>query len=85
MDFGLGQFRQLRVYTPKSWPLRVLDTGISAMSNQQKAMMQTQNTLEGRHLPAGLGTRWSPHRGAGRGGQEREVWASLLKLLPAVT
>ena len=46
--------------------------GLSGMSYREETSGQTQDTLEGLHLPVGLGTPWDPPGRAGGSGWGEE-------------
>ncbi|MED6264271.1 Trafficking protein particle complex subunit 14 [Characodon lateralis] len=52
------------------------------MSHREEAQGTAQDTLEGPCLSAGLGTPWAPPEELEEVSGERDVWASLLSLLP---
>ncbi|MEQ2176290.1 hypothetical protein GOODEAATRI_026527 [Goodea atripinnis] len=52
-------------------------------SNRKEAQETVPDKLEGLCLSAGLGTPWAPSEELEEVSGEKEVWASLLSLLPA--
>ncbi|MEQ2295411.1 Galanin receptor type 1 [Ameca splendens] len=56
--------------------------GVPGTSHREEAQGTAQDTLEGLCLSAGLGTPWAPLEELEGVSGERDVWASLLSLLP---
>ncbi len=54
--------------------------GFLGTSNWQETSGQTQNKLEGLHISSGLGT--PPEELENVAGERRDVWNTLLSLLP---
>ena len=63
-------------------PGRLPGEGVPGMPHREEAPGKTQDTLEGLCHSAGLGTPWGPPGELEEVSGEREVWASLLRLLP---
>ncbi|KAK5612596.1 hypothetical protein CRENBAI_010852, partial [Crenichthys baileyi] len=56
--------------------------GVPGTSHREEAQGTAQDTLEGLCLSAGLGTPWAPPEELEEVSGERDVWVSLLSLLP---
>ncbi len=79
LDIERSQLRWLGHLMP---PGRLPEGGVPGAFHREETPGKTQDMLEGLCLPTGLGTPLYLPGGAGGRSREREVWTSLLRLLP---